>query len=211
MLIEKKKRLVVPLNNPRPPSPVAQFVVAILRPPLMVLGFIFGSLYKISFGLLDKRAARKNDQRFAEDIRTYLSFLFTEKGARIMPNEGVLFRAFDGAYVTVAVGILRLRFCRGRGDFSVVVASEFAPQHWEDFLLVADGIGEWETSQPRPRGLDSLESFGDVLRPRLEPLLEALSKDRFEATLNNAVKTHNRAVDEYAATLRQSGIIPKLY
>ncbi len=38
-----------------------------------------------------------------------------------------------------------------------------------------------------------------------------LSKERFEATLNAAVKIHNESVDEYAATLRQSGIIPKLY
>ncbi len=137
--------------------------------------------------------ARQSEQRFAEDIRTYLAFLFSEHGAKVIPNQGVPFPpSFDGAYVTVAVGNLRLRFVRGRGDFSVRVASAFAPSNWEDFQLVADGIGQWDMSKPGPRYY-TLETFG------------------FETTLNNAVKIHNDSVDECAATLRQSGIIPKLY
>jgi hypothetical protein len=99
---------------------------------------------------------------------------------------------------------------RGRGDFSVGVASAFAPNDWEDFQLVADGIGQWDTSKSGPRYY-TLETFESVLRSRLELLQEALSKDRFETTLSNALKIHNDSVDEYAATLRQSGIIPKLY
>ena len=211
MPIDKKKRLLVPLNAPRSPTLWARIVVGTLRPPLIVLRFVFGNLFKLCFGWLDKRMARQNEQRFAEEIRTHLSFLFTEYGAQIIPNEGVPFPpSFDGAYVTLAVGTVRLRFLRGRGDFSVSVASKFAPQDWEDFRLIADGIGEWDTSQPQPLNY-SLESFEGILRPRLGRLQEALSKDRFEATLNNAVKIHNESVDEYAATLRQQGIIPKLY
>jgi len=211
MSIDKKKRLLVPFNNPRPPSPWARIVVAILRPPLIVLDFIFGHLYKLCFGWLDRRMARKNEQRFAEDIRTYLSFMFTEHEAQIIPNENIPFPpSFDGAYVTVSVGTIRLRFCRGRGDFSVVVASEFAPQHWEDFRLVANGIAEWDMAQ-RQLPYYTLESFDGILRPRLKRLQEALSKDDFQATMNNAVKKHNLSVDEYAAILRQSGIIPKMH
>jgi hypothetical protein len=211
MTIEKKKNLLIPLNNPRPPALWVRIVIAILRPPLLVLGFVFGNLYKLCFGWLDKRMARQNERRFAEDIRTHLTFLFSEHGAQIIPNEGVPFPPpLDGAYVTVAVGTLRLRFVRGRGDFGVNVTSEFAPQDWQDFRLVADGIGQWDMSKPGPRYY-TLETFEPILRSRLERLQEALSKDRFEATLNNAVKIHNESVDEYAATLRQSGTIPKLY
>ena len=118
--------------------------------------------------------------------------------------------SFDGAYVTVAVGNLRLRFVRGRGDLSVKVASAFAPNDWEDFQLVADGVGRWDTSKPGPRYY-TLETFEPVLRSRLQRLQEGLSKDRFETTLNNAAKIYNDSVQEYAATLRQSGVIPKLY
>jgi hypothetical protein len=208
MPIDQKKRMLVPLGNPRQPSLSARLLDAVLRPPLLVLGFIFGNLYKICFGWLDKRLARQQEQRFADEIRTHLSFLFTEHGAQIIPNEGASFPLpFDFAYVTVAVGVLRLQFFRGRGDFSVSVASEFSPHDWEDFRLLADDIGEWDTSQPQPPPY-SLETFEGVLRPRLAGLQEALSKERFEATLNRAVKTHNESVEEYAAKLRQRGILP---
>ena len=209
MAIDRKKRMLVPLGTHRQPSLSARVVLAVLRPPFLVLSFIFGNLYKLCFGWLDRRGARQNEQRFADDIRSHLSFLFAEHRAQIIPNHGTPFPpGFDGAYVTIAVGPLRLRFVRGRGDFSVSVASDFAPQDWEDFRLVADNIGEWDTSEPRPSSY-SLETFEGVLRPRLVALQEALSKDRFEATLNRAVRTHNESVDEYAAKLRQSGIIPK--
>jgi hypothetical protein len=209
MPIDQKKRMLVPLGTTGRPSISARIFIGILRPPLLLLGFIFGNLYKLCFGWLDRRVARRNEQRFADDIRSHLSFLFTEHGAQIIPNQGTPFPpGFDGAYVTVAVGAIQLRFVRGRGDFGVSLASESAPQHWEDFRLVADDIGEWGASQLRPHSY-SLEAFASVLRPRLAGLQEALSKDRFEATLNRAVRTHNESVDEYAAKLRQSGIIPK--
>jgi len=210
MPIAKKRNLLVPLNNPRPPTLWARIVIAILRPPLLVLGFVFGKLYELCFGWLDRRTARQDERKFAEDIHTYLAFLFTEHGAEVIPNEGVPFPpSLDGAYVKVAVGNLRLRFVRGRGDFSVRVASAYAPNEWEDFQLVADGIGQWDISKQRSRYY-TLETFEPVLRPRLGRLQEALSKDHFETTLNDAVKIHNAGVDEYGATLRQSGIIPKV-
>jgi hypothetical protein len=211
MAIEKKKNLLIPLNNPRRPPLWLRILIAVLRPPLLVLGFILGNLYKLCFGWYDKRLARQHEQRFADDIRRCLPFLFSEHGAKVIPNEGVPFPpSFDGAYVTVAVGDLRLRFIRGRGDFSVRVASAFAPNDWEDFQLVADGVGQWGISKRGPRNY-TLETFEPVLRSRLGRLQDALSKDRFETTLNDAVRTHNDSVDEYAATLRQSGIIPKLF
>lgn len=210
MPIDRKKRMLVPLGTPRQPSPSARVVVSVLRPPLLVLRFIFGNLYKLCFGWLDRRVARQNERRFADDIGRHLSFLFTEHKAQIIPNQGTPFPpGFDGAYVTVAVGVLRLRFVRGRGDFGVSVASEFAPQDWEDFRLVADNISEWDTSQPRPYSY-SLETFEGVLRPRVAGLQEALSKERFDATLNRAVRAHNESVEEYAAKLRQWGVIPKI-
>jgi hypothetical protein len=207
----ERKRLLIPLNNPRPSRLWVRIVSAILRPSFIVLGFVFGNLYKLCFGWLDKRIAKQNEQHFADEIRTNLSFLFTEHDARIIPNEGVPFPpSFDGAYVTLLVGTIRLRFCRGRGDFSVAVASNYAPNRWEDFRLVADGIGKWDQSETRSNYY-KLETFDRVLRPRLAQLQETLSKERFETTLSDAVKTHNASVDEYAASLRQSGIIPKIY
>jgi len=179
----------------------------ILYPPLLVLR----NLYKLCFGWLDRRMARQDERRFADDIRTHLSFLFTDHAAKVIPNEGVPFPPrMGGSCVTVAVGAIRLRFIRGRGDFSVKVSSEFAPQYWEDFFLLADGVAEWDTD--RRRGYSySLRTFGSVLSPRLARLQDALSKERCEATLRDAVRAHNESVEAYAAKLRQSGIIPKIY
>src|SRR5690349_18326111 len=129
MPIDQKKRMLVPLGTPKRPSMSARVLIGVLRPPLLLLGFIFGNLYKLCFGWLDRRVARQNEQRFADDIRSHLSFLFTEHGAHIIP--GTPFPpGFDGAYVTVAVRTIQLRFGRGRGEFGVSVASESAPQHW---------------------------------------------------------------------------------
>jgi|SRR4051812_11003603 len=131
MQIPQKKRMSVPIGTPRQPSILARVIVGVLRLPLLLLGFIFGNLHKLCFGWLNRRLARRNEQRLADDVRTHLSFLFTETGAQIIPNQGTPFPpSFDGAYVTVAVGAVQLRFVRGRGDFSVSVASEFAPQHF---------------------------------------------------------------------------------
>lgn len=211
MPVEKKRNLVIPLNNPRRPSLWVRLVIAIIRPPLLVIGFVVGHLYDLCFGWLDKRLARQHEQRFAEDIRANLSFLFSEHAAEIIPNEGTPFPPpFDGAYVTVAVGNLLLRFVRGRGDFSVEVASSFAPQDWEDFRLVADGISKWDIPQSRPEHY-ALETFAGILQSRIKALQEVRSKERFEQTLNTAVQKHNESVDEYAAALKQQGIIPKFY
>jgi hypothetical protein len=207
----QKKNLLIPLNNPSSPSLRARILSTILGPALRIVGFVLGNTYKLCFGWLDKRIARRNEQRFAEDIRRYLAFLFLEWGAEIVPNEGTPFPpGFDGAYVTIALKDLRLLFVRGRGDFGVRVASAFAPNHWEEFRLVADGISRWDATQAGAQYY-TLETFEPILRSRLGRLQEALSKECFEATLNNAVKVHNAAVDEYASRLRGSGVIPKIY
>ena len=210
--IEKKKSLLIPLGNPHSPSLRARILLGVLRPPLLLLGFVFGNLYKLCFGWLDKRLARQNEQHFAEDICKNLAFLFTEHEAEIVPNEGTPFPPpMDGAYVTVAVGNLRLRFVRGRGDFSVGVASAFDPNQWEDFRLVAEGASQWHAPQLGQPRYCTLETFEPILRSQLESLQERLSKEHFAATLNDAVKIHNESVDQYDAMLRQSGIIPKVY
>ncbi len=96
MPIETKRNLLIPLNNPRPPSVRARILVTVLRPPLLVLGFVFGNLYKLCFGWLDQRMATRNEHRFAEDICKHLAFLFAEYGAKIIPNEGNSVPAADG-------------------------------------------------------------------------------------------------------------------
>jgi len=118
MPIEKKKNLLIPLNNPRPPTIWARIIIAILCPPLLVLGFVFGSLYKLCFGWLDKRMARQSEQRFAEDIRTYLAFLFWSTGQRSSRTKEFLSRPASMELTsTVAVGNFTLKVRPGSRRF----------------------------------------------------------------------------------------------
>ena len=52
---------------------VAKVVVAIVRPPLLVLGFVFGGIYKLLFSRLDRRLALKNQLQLEQDIRECVS------------------------------------------------------------------------------------------------------------------------------------------
>ena len=78
--------------------------------------------------LTDKRLALQRQREFERELRRDAAFLFTERQATIIANEGVPFPPpFDGAFVTIQADGLILRFERGRGDFNVRVASKDKP------------------------------------------------------------------------------------
>ena len=112
-------------------------IYPVIRPPLLALRFIFGKLYSLLFGRLDIRAASKNQERLAHDVRASLSFLFSEHGARIVLNEGVRFPPpMDYAVVTLSIGNMFLRFVRGDGSLGVQVSPERMPQDWHELSQV---------------------------------------------------------------------------
>lgn len=117
MAIEQKKRMLVPLGTPRQPSLSARVLIGVLRPLLLLFGFIFGNLYKVCFGWLDRRLAKGNERRFADDIRSHLSFLFTEHGAQIIPVKALPSRRVS----TVRMSLLLLE--RSSFDLFEVAAS----------------------------------------------------------------------------------------
>jgi hypothetical protein len=207
-----KKRMLVPLmsdaeraRRPVPKRSLSDFL-------LQKIGAVIGTIYSFTFSWLDRRVARQNQRQFEEDIRTNLAFLFNEYGAKVVPNEGVRFPpGFDGAFVTLGLGVVLLRFSRGRGDFDVKVSSVFAAGRWEDFRLIAEGVSEWNLSATPKDHQYSLESFGPLLRKHLPDLEQSMSEANVETTMDRAVELHNKAVDEYAARLTASGFTPKFY
>ena len=208
--IEKKKRILVPIGTRRRPSTGSRILRSVLRAILVPIFSVIGKIYKLCFGWLDRRMARKNQDRFAQDVRTHLSFLFTDHAAQVIPNEGVRFPpGFDGAYVTVAAETLLFRFVRGRGDFGVEVASKFAPKNWEDLGLVVEATERLKEPTERQPAYHRLESLGRILQPQFEQLKEALSEERFETSLNEAVRIHNERTNRYVAKLHEQGITPK--
>lgn len=94
---------------------------------------------------LNTLLARKREQRLAEEIHRDLSFLFAENGAQIISQDGLPFPPkFDYAFVTLAVGRVRLRIARGRGDLSVSVASQQKPHDFHELslLLTISGLSQ---------------------------------------------------------------------
>jgi hypothetical protein len=108
--------------------------IRLLRPPLVAIGFVFSAIYAGLFGWwLDAGLSKKDDERFANDVKHDLPFLFSEKAARIVPSDDYrVQRAFDLSVVTVATDDFWIRFTRVRGEFGVEVASAGPPHRWED-------------------------------------------------------------------------------
>jgi len=109
--------------------------------PIRLLRSTVSTTGDLLFGRLDRRIARMNQARLAQEIQTELSFLFGTHRGNIVPNEGVPFPpSFDYAFVTVAVDDILIRFCRGRGDLGVHIASKLTPNEWHEVSLLLNLI-----------------------------------------------------------------------
>jgi hypothetical protein len=118
-----------------------RWLVAIVRPPLLLARFVLRPLSKLFFGGVSRHLAKKHERQLAQDIHDALPFLFTEHKGSIVLNEAVPFPpSFDYAFVTVGLGDLFLRFSRGRGELGVHVAPAFARSDWHELSLVLSAI-----------------------------------------------------------------------
>jgi hypothetical protein len=162
------------MNGRRP-----NLIIRLLRPPLVLLRFVLENGYGLLFGRwLDKRLARKDERRLARDIKESLWFLFSEFGARIVPNEGVKGPPpFDYAVVTVSTADLSFKFVRGRGELDVYVGPQRLPKTRHELSLVLSLVGSPEglTRQPLYR----LPNVERLLRPHMGLLREAFSEARY--------------------------------
>lgn len=130
----------------------------------------------------DKDAAIKNHDRFAEDIRNRLSFLFTECGAEIVPNEGVRFPpGFDYAYVTVVAGNVRFQFLHGRGELRVDIAPRQNPRDLNEISTVLRAIDALPGLVNRPAYLE-LRDFAHLLQTHWSALQQAFSEEQYART-----------------------------
>ncbi len=210
----KKVRMLVPVGPPaQEPTGFKRVLIFLLmvlvRPVLLVLGAVF----KFFFGWMDGSSiARKNQQQFAQEIEGQLKFLFNDHGAKIVPNDpDVPFPpSFDGAYITIATDSVRFRFTQGRGDFLVEVAPLTAPMEWENLELVLATIPDLPI-QVGQRDFWYLRTLAKILPPVYLSLCHALQENRCQATLDAAAGIHNERMEQRIATLKQNGIVPKVF
>ena len=136
------------------------------------LSAILSPTYDLLFGWLDRRLARKDEEKLARDVRDALPFLFDSQQGCIVPNQGVEFQpGFDYAFVTVAVDDILIRFCRGRGELDVRVASKDAPTDWHELSLLLSLLQEekdlWRW------GIADVWHAGRLLEPHIKFLKRA--------------------------------------
>jgi len=162
------------MGNGPPKKGVGYFVaIYLIRPPLAVLGFILSPVW-VLLGLSDKQLALRSQKKLERDVRDLLPFLFDERHGRVVPNQGVPFPpGFDYAFVTVSVDNLLIRFCRGRGDVDVRVASDDPPTEWHDLPLVL-ALMEKQDDPQRWNFVD-LRHASRLLEPQMDRVKRAFA------------------------------------
>jgi hypothetical protein len=182
-------------------KPGRDLIISLIRPPLIVIGFVTKSLYSLFFGWADKRLGRRLEQQLGKDIKQNLSFIFDQYGGVIVPNTGVRFPLpFDYAVVTIEAADLLFRFYRGRGDLNVYVAPKQAPNDWNDVSLVISALKAPDDMQRRTFVL--LSDMTYFLKAHMSEIQAAFSPENYANTLQNlaAFKRYERVVAKQLET-----------
>lgn len=145
----------------------------LVAPPLILTGKIFGVVLGPAFASLNRYFARREMENLEHDVRNELPFLFNEHEGHIVPTPNVPFPpGFDYAFVTVEVGSLRIRFCRGRGELDVAVGASSKPHDLYDLPLVLSLMDEAE--EPDRGSVVDFRHASRLLRAGLSRLEGAL-------------------------------------
>jgi hypothetical protein len=149
-------------------------VLYIVRPPLLLLGFILKPV-GLLLGILDRPLARRDERKLRRDIAEAMPFLFKERQGRIVSNEGVPFPpSFDYAFVTVQVENLFTRFCRGRGELDLHIGCTQQPRDLHELGLVLSLLDEHGGYQRW--GIANLGQAGRTLESKMDLLTRAFGK-----------------------------------
>jgi hypothetical protein len=153
--------------------PWQRAVIAIVRPPVILLRFVFGSIYDLLFSRMDLRAAQERKKDLELEIRYGLPFLFTEWNAAVVsePLDPKNVPPFDYAVVTLSVGLLFLHFTSGREEFVVQVAREPTLFHELTTLLCAMDV----SPTVRRNSVNSIDQARSILKEYLPEISRAFS------------------------------------
>lgn len=214
----RKTRVLVPLGRGAISQPsvskriLVLFVRYIVAPIVVLIGKVLGFCFGWCIHRSNKSIAVKRQRQFAEEIEKVLPFLFKEHGAKVVSNDAdVPFPpSFDGAYVTVATDGVWFQFIRGRGDFTVKVASPTAPTEWEDLDLIVATLPDLPV-KVGARDLWQLRDLALVLPHLYSSLSKALERDGYSEVLDKAAEIHNERMDQYVDQLKESAVEPRIF
>jgi hypothetical protein len=153
------------------------------------VGATIKGIYFLFFGWwLDPKMVRKLHEDLVHDVQIWLGFLFTDYGARIIPNVEEPPPLFDYALVTLSVGELAFRIFRGRETVRLSVA---APPSTSDFHEFSTVLSAMDSGVDR-QGFNHLIDVERVLKPHMKDLIEAFSPRRYPQIKDRLKEIYNR-------------------
>jgi len=151
-------------------------LITVLRPPLLVVAFIFKVIHKVFFvWWLDPWFQRKSNQALWDDVQANLYFLYSngelikEKHPQILP--------FDYASVSLVFDNIRFCFTRGREELNVSLSPRHAPMDTHQLPVVIAALDSKDVTELKP--IAYFSEVGDLLRPRLDALNRAFSEKAY--------------------------------
>jgi hypothetical protein len=181
--------------------------VAVLRPPLLVVGYVASRLYRLLFSRYDERLARKHEEALAGDVRRSVPFLFTEMSGRIVSSDDIEFPPpFDYAVITVETSSLRVRFTRGREHLAVQLAPKLSPNSWHELSTM---LGVLEIPGVQRGSISDLAQVDRLLRVHVREITHAFADDKYPALRAQLQEIYAR--DHIVAKQLETEINRKLY
>lgn len=186
---------------------IGRLLATVLKPPLTAIGLVVGGLYNVLFSGYDKRLAMRHEEQLAEVVQNHLTFLFTEMGGHIVPNEDVEFPPpFDYAIITVETRDVRLRFTRGREQLIVQIAPKSLPNSWHELSTVLTVIS---TPGVQRGSISGFNDAGRVLRLHMNEIKQALGEERYPRLRSQLQEIYER--DRIATKQLETEINRRLY
>jgi hypothetical protein len=183
-----------------------RWIIDALTPPFRALGFVLGMAYKLLFGWYHERLARKRQAQLEQEVRENLSFLFTERDARVVANLGLGSLADLGAsVVTIVVHNVLLRFVRWREEFQVH-AAPVGDGIWEDLPLVLRCI---EMPGFGNRSVYWMVDVARWLRSYMDCIEQAFSEGHYSELKQQLSKAHT--YDDVVSRQQENEINRRLY
>lgn len=185
-----------------------EFLIDVLRPPALTIGFVIKGLYRLLIGWwYEPRVRTLQQNHLLQEVQEQFGFLFTTHTARIVSNDDIgQLAALDCPVVTVSAEGLLLRFIEHRGTRRVHVASERLPTEWHDLSSVLNAI---EPDKVRRHSIVFFQDAARLLGGDWDLVRAAFSPERYPELREQLEHAYGR---EMAVTLEvQDEINRKLY
>jgi hypothetical protein len=154
-------------------------MAALLRPPILALGFLVKLAYRLVFGWwLDPLLQRRWNKALLEDIKSNLPFLFSDSDGE--NKASLVVRHADWPTIEVLWGNLLFTIVRWRDETYVSVAPRSVPTKVYKLGRVVDMLERGHPSEHTE--INDLVKAGHLLRPRLIALNSSFSQEEFPRT-----------------------------